>query len=48
MKIVVLDDKDIWEIAEEEFPFSEISEEEIHQTIMPLPEGTRVVCTLHL
>jgi len=45
---VELDDTEVPEIPEQELCYNEISAEEIHQAIMRLPEGARVVCVLHL
>jgi len=45
---VALDDREVPEIPDQDFSFNDISADEIHQAIMRLPEGARVVCVLHL
>ncbi len=45
---VTIESSEIKEIPDEEFSVAGITVEEIHEAILNLPEGARVVCVLHL
>lgn len=45
---VELDDKEVTDPADPDVSFNNITADEIHQAILLLPEGARVVCLLHL
>ena len=45
---VEFEDKDLADATAPEFSFDDITADEIHQAIIRLPEGARVVCVLHL
>jgi RNA polymerase sigma factor (sigma-70 family) len=43
-----LDGKEVPDIPEQDISFNNITAEEVHQSILQLPEGARIVCVLHL
>ena len=45
---VEFEDKEMADAEDPEFSFNDITADEIHQAILQLPEGARVVCVLHL
>ncbi|MCX6284126.1 MAG: RNA polymerase sigma factor [Bacteroidetes bacterium] len=45
---VELDPQDVPEVPEQDVDFNDITADEIHQAILRLPEGARLVCLLHL